>query len=283
MNTPTPRPLLLITGASAGLGEGFARLYAAHGWDLALTARRAGRLETLAAELRARHGAQVLTIPLDLAEPGAADRLIDAVEAEGRHVDGLINNAGYSLTGGFLSLSPEQHAGMLAVMATAPVALSRRVAPGMAARGFGRILNVASLAGFLPATGGDTLYGPLKSFLIKASQGLHLELKGTGVHVTALCPGYTLTEFHDANGSREAVSGAYPRWMWMEAEPVIRAGYEACEANRPVEIPGAFNRFMSIAARVTPTGWALKMADRHARRLRRLGRRAPAKQTSINS
>ena len=117
MSAPTPRPLLLITGASAGLGEGFARLYAAHGWDLALTARRAGRLETLAAELRARHGAQVLTIPLDLAEPGAADRLIDAVEAEGRHVDGLINNAGYSLTGGFLSLSPEQHAGMLAVMA----------------------------------------------------------------------------------------------------------------------------------------------------------------------
>jgi uncharacterized protein len=266
---------MLITGASAGLGEGFARLYAAHGWDLALTARRAERLEALAAELRARHGAQVLTIPMDLAKAGAPDRLVDAVEVGGRHVDGLINNAGYSLTGGFLSLSPEQHAGMLAVMATAPVALSRRVAPGMVQRGFGRILNVASLAGFLPATGGDTLYGPLKSFLIKASQGLHLELKGSGVHVTALCPGYTRTEFHDANGSRESVSRAYPRWMWMDAEPVIRAGYEACEANRPVEIPGAFNRFMSIAARITPTGWALKMADRHARRLARMPRSRP--------
>lgn len=266
------RPLMLVTGASAGLGEGFARIYAAHGWDVALTARRADRLEALAAELRARHGCQVLTLPLDLGEDGAPDRLIDAVEAHGRRVDGLVNNAGYSLTGGFLTLSPVQHAAMLKVMVTAPVALSRRVAPGMAERGFGRILNVASLAGFLPATGGDTLYGPSKSFLIKASQGLHLELKGTGVHVTALCPGYTLTEFHDANGSRDAVSAAYPRWMWMEAEPVIRAGYEACEANRPVEIPGAFNRFMSIAARVTPTGWALKMADRHARRLRRMGR-----------
>lgn len=282
MNAPTPRPLMLITGASSGLGEGFARVYAAHGWDLALCARRAGRLEVLAAELRARHGARVLTIPLDLAEPGSADRLVDAVEAEG-HVDGLINNAGYSLTGGFLSLSPEQHAGMLAVMATAPVALSRRLAPGMVQRGFGRILNVASLAGFLPATGGDTLYGPLKSFLIKASQGLHLELKGTGVHVTALCPGYTLTEFHDANGSRTAVTDAYPRWMWMEAEPVIRAGYEACEANRPVEIPGPFNRFMSLAARVTPTGWALRMADRHARRLRRLGRQGSAQPARLES
>lgn len=266
---------MLITGASAGLGEGFARQYAAHGWDLALTARRAERLEAIAAELRARYGCQVLTLPLDLSEPGAPDRLINAVEAQGRHVDGLINNAGYSLTGGFLTLSPDQHAGMLAVMATAPIALSRRLAPGMVQRGFGRILNVASLAGFLPATGGDTLYGPLKSFLIKASQGLHLELKGTGVHVTALCPGYTLTEFHDANGSREAVSRAYPRWMWMDAEPVIRAGYEACEANRPVEIPGVFNRFMSVAARVTPTGWALKMADKHARRLARLPRSLP--------
>ncbi len=270
MSAPAPRPLMLVTGASAGLGEGFARRYAAQGWDLALTARRADRLERLAAELRARHGGRVLTLPLDLAEPGAPDRLIDAVEAEGRVVDGLVNNAGYSLTGGFLSLKPADHAGMLAVMAGAPVALSRRVAPGMVRRGFGRILNVASLAGFLPATGGDTLYGPLKSFLIKASQGLHLELKGTGVHVTALCPGYTLTEFHDVNGSREAVSRAYPSWMWMDAEPVIRAGYEACEANRPIEVPGAFNRFMSVAARVTPAGWALRMAERHARRLARM-------------
>ncbi|MEH6664800.1 MAG: SDR family oxidoreductase [Brevundimonas sp.] len=267
---------MLITGASAGLGEGFARLYAAHGWDLALTARRGDRLETLAGELRARHGCQVITVALDLAEAGAADRLVDAVEGEGRRVDGLVNNAGYSLTGGFLSLTPEQHAGMLAVMAAAPVALSRRVAPGMAQRGFGRILNVASLAGFLPATGGDTLYGPLKSFLVKASQGLHLELKGTGVHVTALCPGYTLTEFHDANGSRAAVSTAYPRWMWMEAGPVIRAGYDACEANRPVSIPGAFNRFMSVAARITPTRWALAVAGRHAQRLGRLGSGGPA-------
>lgn len=261
---------MLITGASAGLGEAFARLYAVQGWDLALTARRGDRLETLAAELRARHGARVITIPLDLAEAGAPDRLMDAVEAEGRHVDGLVNNAGYSLTGGFLTLSPDQHAAMLAVMAAVPVALSRRAAPGMVRRGFGRILNVASLAGFLPATGGDTLYGPLKSFLIKASQGLHLELKGTGVHVTALCPGYTLTEFHDANGSRAAVGAAYPRWMWMRAEPVARAGYDACEKNRPVEIPGVLNRFMSVAARIAPTGSALRAADRHARRLGRL-------------
>ena len=104
MSAPAPRPLMLVTGASAGLGEGFARRYAAQGWDLALTARRADRLERLAAELRARHGGRVLTLPLDLAEQGAPDRLIDAVEAEGRVVDGLVNNAGYSLTGGFLSI-----------------------------------------------------------------------------------------------------------------------------------------------------------------------------------
>jgi uncharacterized protein len=100
---------------------------------------------------------------------------------------------------------------MIRVMLTAPVELARLFAPGMVERGYGRILNVASLAGRMPATGGDTLYGPIKSFLIKASQGLHLELRGTGVHVTALCPGYTLTEFHDANGTRAEVSAAYPR------------------------------------------------------------------------
>ena len=274
MNRPA-RPLMLITGASAGLGEGFARQYAAHGWDLALTARRADRLEALAAELRARHGCRVLTLPLDLSEPGAPDRLVDAVEAEGLEIDGLVNNAGYSLTGGFVTLTPEQHAAMLAVMALAPTALCRRTAPGMVRRGFGRILNVASLAGFLPATGGDTLYGPLKSYLIKASQGLHLELKGRGVHVTALCPGYTVTEFHDVNGSRAAVDAAYPRWMWMEAASVVRAGYEACEANRPLEIPGAVNRLLAVLARATPNGWALKMAERHARRLARLSRVSP--------
>lgn len=159
---------------------------------------------------------------------------------------------------------------MIRVMLTAPVELSRRLAPAMVGRGFGRILNVASLAGHMPATGGDTLYGPIKSFLIKASQGLHLELRGTGVHVTALCPGYTLTEFHDVNGTRPEVSAAYPGWMWQRAGHVARVGYAACEANRPAVTPGVTNNLLAGLARHLPDRLALAMVGGHARRLKRI-------------
>ena len=140
----------------------------------------------------------------------------------------------------------------------------------MVERGYGRILNVASLAGRMPATGGDTLYGPIKSFLIKASQGLHLELRGTGVHVTALCPGYTLTEFHDANGTRAEVSAAYPGWMWQAADHVARVGHAACEANRPAVTPGAMNNLLAGLAKHLPDRMALAMVGGHARRLKRI-------------
>jgi short-subunit dehydrogenase len=159
---------------------------------------------------------------------------------------------------------------MIQVMLAAPVELARLFAPAMAERGFGRILNVASLAAQMPATGGDTLYGPIKSFLIKASQGLHLELRGTGVHVTALCPGYTLTEFHDVNGTREQVSSAYPAWMWQTAAHVARVGYEACEANRPRVTPGVMNNLLAGLAKHLPDRVALRMVGGHAKRLKRI-------------
>ena len=122
----------------------------------------------------------------------------------------------------------------------------------------------------MPATGGDTLYGPIKSFLIKASQGLHLELAGTGVHVTALCPGYTLTEFHDANGTRAEVSSAYPAWMWQTATHVAEVGYAACEANRPKVTPGAMNNVLAGLAKHLPDAMALRMVGGHAKRLKRI-------------
>ena len=120
------------------------------------------------------------------------------------------------------------------------------------------------------APGGDTLYGPIKSFLIKASQGLHLELRGTGVHVTALCPGYTLTEFHDANGTRAEVSAAYPGWMWQAADHVARVGHAACEANRPAVTPGVMNNLLAGLAKHLPDRMALAMVGGHAKRLKRI-------------
>ena len=263
------RRTVLITGASAGIGAALARVYASEGWDLILTARREGPLKALAAEL-AGQGAAATVILEDLADPAAPRRLFEAVEARGLTVDALVNNAGFSRTAGFLQTDPEAHAAMIRVMLTAPVELARLFAPGMVERGHGRILNVASLAGRMPATGGDTLYGPIKSFLIKASQGLHLELRGTGVHVTALCPGYTLTEFHDANGTRAEVSAAYPGWMWQGADHVARVGYAACEANRPSVTPGAMNNLLAGLAKHLPDRMALAMVGGHAKRLKRI-------------
>ena len=122
----------------------------------------------------------------------------------------------------------------------------------------------------MPAPGGDTLYGPIKSFLIKASQGLWLETRGTGVHVTALCPGYTLTEFHDVNGSREHVSSAYPAWMWQTADHVARVAWAACEADRARVTPGLMNNVLAVMGKLLPDGLALNMVAGHARRLKRI-------------
>jgi short-subunit dehydrogenase len=264
------RRTVLITGASAGLGAALARVYAENGWDLILTARREAQLDALSGRLSAGHGVAVTVIPLDLAGPDAPARLVAAIEARGLTVDGLVNNAGFSRTTGFLQTDAAQHAAMIAVMLSAPVALSRLLLPGMVGRGFGRILNVASLAGQMPATGGDTLYGPIKSFLIKASQGLWLETRGTGVHVTALCPGYTLTEFHDVNGSRDTVAAAYPRWMWQTADHVARVGHAACEADRSRVTPGAMNTVLAGLGKLLPDRLALGMVAGHARRLKRI-------------
>ena len=263
------RPLILITGASAGIGAALARVYAGEGWDLVLTARRKGPLEALSAELSVL-GAASTVITDDLADTAAPKRLMEALRERGLMVDGLVNNAGYSRTAGFLNTDPADHAAMIQVMLRAPIELSRLMAPQMVERGFGRILNVASLAGRMPATGGDTLYGPIKSFLIKASAGLHLELAGTGVHVTALCPGYTLTEFHDVNGTRDEVATAYPAWMWQTAEHVAQVGYEACEANRAQVTPGIMNTLLAGLAKHLPDAMALRMVGGHAKRLKRI-------------
>lgn len=265
-----PHRTALITGASAGIGAALAREYARNGWSLILTARREDALQALALELRAAHSHRVEVIPADLADPAAPAALVAEIARRGVTVDALVNNAGFSNTAGFIETDPAAQQAMLQVMLLAPVELSRLLAPGMVERGFGRILNVASLAGTMPATGGDTLYGPIKSFLIKASAGLWLEMRGTGVHVTALCPGYTYSEFHDVNGSRAEVSAAYPKWMWQTADHVARVGYRAVEANRPRVIPGWRNNLLAAIPKLLPDGVALNIIGGHAKRLKRI-------------
>lgn len=248
------RRLCLVTGASAGIGAEFARQYAALGWDLALTARRADRLNALADELAAAHGVRIDVIPEDLSDRAAPQRLVAALEAKGRQIDGVVNNAGYGLPGTFLTTRWEDQAAFLQVLYQAPVELTWLVLPGMVERGFGRIINVSSLAGYTPGSAGHTLYGSVKAGLIRFSESIEAECRAAGhrdIHCTALCPGFTWSEFHDVNGTREATN-TMPKWMWMPAEPVVKAGIRAVNRGQPVVVPGAFNKFVATLTRILP-------------------------------
>jgi short-subunit dehydrogenase len=253
------RRLALVTGASAGIGAAFAKIFASHGYDLALTARRAERLETLAEEVRLRHGVETLVVPADLAETAAPAAILDHLAANGRNVDALVNNAGYGLAGAYAETRWEDQRDFIQVMVTAPCELAHRVLPGMVERRFGRIVNVASLAGLAPGAAGHTLYAASKAFLVKFSQSLYLENEAHGVHVSALCPGFTYSEFHDVNGTRAQVSASTPPWLWLGADEVAAAGYEAVEANRPVCVPGAPNKALAALAKIIPDEWGLAL------------------------
>jgi short-subunit dehydrogenase len=262
------RPAALVTGASAGIGAALAREFAAHGFDTILVARRRDRLEALAAELRERHGCTAHVLLADLADPAAPARLVSDVASMGLHVDALVNNAGYGLPGRFLACSWEQHRAFIQVMVTAVAELCHRFAPSMTERRRGWIVNVASVAGLVPATAGHTLYGAAKSLVIRFSESLARELRPHGVHVTALCPGFTYTEFHDVNQMREQVS-RLPRWMWMDAETVARQGYEAVMRGDIVHVNGRRNRALVQATRYAPTTLVNVVMNRMASRFRR--------------
>jgi hypothetical protein len=264
------RRLALVTGASAGIGAAFARALASHGYDVALTARRTERLEKLGEEISLRYGVEILSVAADLSEPEAPGQILDFLTAHGRTVDALVNNAGYGLTGAYGETRWEDQRAMIQVMMTAPAELAHRVLPGMIHRGFGRIVNVASLAGLIPPAAGHTLYGATKAFLVRFSQCLHLEAQPHGVHVSALCPGYTYSEFHDVNGTRAQITAATPPWLWLGADEVAAAGYEAVEANRPICVPGAPNKAIAAVAKLIPDEWALALVASQGWRFRKL-------------
>ena len=261
------RPTSLITGASAGIGAAFARELASRGHDLVLTARRADRLETLAAELRDKFSCAVTVLPFDLADSATPQKLMAALDARGLKVDWLINNAGYGVPGALVDNPWNTHADSLQVLLTAPTELSRYLLPGMRERGYGRIINVASLAGFLPGTSGHTLYAATKSYLTKFSQSLALENKSAGVNVCALCPGFTFSEFHDVTGTREKMN-KLPGFMWLSAEEVVRQGIDAVERGDAVHVTGTLNRFIKAVFELMPDRVALALSAKQSKRYR---------------
>lgn len=264
---PYANRFALVTGASAGIGAAFARELAARGASLVLTARRAERLESLAAELREKHGTRCECIAADLADPAGVEKLCVEIAHRGIAIDILVNNAGYGVPGSFLAPSWQTHADFFRVLMIVPCELTYKLLPGMQQRGYGRILNIASLAGHVPGSAGHTLYGASKAFLIKFSQSLALENTSTGVNVCAVCPGFTYSEFHDVTGTRGIVS-KMPKWMWMGADEVARIGVDAAERGEIVYVTGRLNRAIKSLFKLLPDRFALRVMQKRSRDFR---------------
>ncbi len=239
----------LITGASSGIGEAIAREYAQRGKPLILTARRQDRLEILAQELSAL--APCVIITADLADLKAPQQLFDEIQAKGLKVDTLVNNAGYGVPGRYLSEPWKTQQDLMQVLMGSMAELIHLFLPAMEANKYGRILNVASLAGLVPGAAGHTLYGASKSWVIKFSECLALESNSRGVHVTALCPGFTYTEFHDVNGMRKSIS-QLPKFLWLTSAEVAKIGVDAVEAGKVRVISGSVNNVIAWMTRYLP-------------------------------
>jgi short-subunit dehydrogenase len=262
------RRTALITGASAGIGEAFAGEFAARGFDLVLVARREDRLRAVASRLEERHGIRAHAIPVDLADPGAPAALWRSIEERGLTIDALVNNAGYGIPGAFIASDWPRQAALLQVMVVAPAELTHLALPGMIARGYGRIINVASLAALVPAPAGHTLYAATKAFVVKFTESLAGEVRASGVHVTALCPGFTRSEFHDVTGTRAKVN-QLPPWMWLDAPTVAHEGFNAVSAGTPVYVVGRVNRAIAALGRVLPRRVLVAIGRRTAHRYRK--------------
>jgi short-subunit dehydrogenase len=246
----------LVTGASSGIGRELARLLAADGVDLVLVARNEAALAALAGELIRDHRVTVQIVPSDLADPDSAAILASEVDRLGP-VDILINNAGFGSNGAFADLDLAREVGMIELNVASLVKLSHHFAGPMRSRGFGRILNIASTAGFQPGPFMATYYAS-KAFVLSFSQALAFELKGTGVTVTCHCPGATATNFGAAAGSDK--SRLFKRRNVADAPSVARHAYRAMLAGRVLAIHGALNKAMVQSQRAAPRSTVTRIA-----------------------
>jgi short-subunit dehydrogenase len=241
----------LITGASAGLGVEFARQLSKRGHRLVLAARRKDRLDALAEEL-----GNARAVAIDLSEPGSAAKLVADLDAAGEQVELLINNAGYGLIGPFAELDAKRQRDMIDLNVGTLTDLCRAIAPGMVAREAGGIINVASTGAFQPGPK-FAVYFATKAYVLSFTEALHEELKPHGVHVTALCPGPTRTEFGEVAGS--GTNGLVER-LAMDVGPVVTAGLNGLDRNRAVVVPGIVNKIGAASPRFTPRPLVRKIA-----------------------
>jgi uncharacterized protein len=256
-SSPASRPLALVTGASAGIGEELARQLAARGHNLLLVARSGDALAQLASELERDHRIRATAILADLTDPAATQRLADRLAADGLAPDLLVNNAGFGLNDRFWSADRRRQLDMIQLNISTLTDLTHRVLPGMLQRRRGRVLNVASIAAFLPGPY-QAVYFATKAYVLSFSIALNEELRGSGITVTALCPGPVKTKFADAAGFTNTKLFDGP--ATLSAEAVARIGLNATFAGKPVAVAGLINRLNVLGTRFLPRTLAAKIA-----------------------
>ena len=255
---PTPRRTALVTGPTAGIGAAFARQLAERGHDLVLVARDQARLNALADELRSRYGVEAEMLVADLADREQLARVEGRVADPDRPVHVLVNNAGFGHKRPFLENSVEDEQQLLDVLVTAVLRLTHAALGAMVARGDGQIVNVSSIAGYLPRG----TYSAAKAYVTSLSRWADATYRDRGVRVMALLPGFTKTEFH----ARMDVSRrSAPSWMWLDADRVVREALADLDAGRPVSIPSRRYKALAALSRVVPL--------RVLTRFQRVGRR----------
>jgi uncharacterized protein len=242
----------LITGASAGIGTELARIFAANGHRVALVARRADRLTTLASEITAAGGSAPIVIPCDLEQPDAGDKIAAALAAAGVELDYVVNNAGYGLFGNAIELDRAQQLGIIAVNIRTMTDLSLRFSDQLI-RNRGGILNVGSIAGFLPGPGMAVYYAS-KAYVLSFTEALRGELASRGVRVTALCPGPVPSEFQQRAGFEPGFDSAI---LNVSAADVAKAGYRGLMANKRAVLPGLGIKIVPFLLRLFPRGFIL--------------------------
>lgn len=247
---------VLITGATSGIGLEFARIYAEQGRDLIIHGRNLQKLSEVEDELRNKYQIDVLVVVKDLTEPDAAEYIYEQTQTAGATVDILINNAGFGQLGEFTEIELGRDTDMIQVNVTALMQLSKLFARAMKQRGEGGILNVASIASFLPGPHMNVYYAT-KAFVLSFSTALSEELRGTGVRVTALCPGYTKTDFQ-----KEADFGAGKSSPAASAREVAALGVSALARGQTVAVPGLFNKILVATSQMVPVGIKAKMSSR---------------------
>jgi short-subunit dehydrogenase len=256
---PSDGSTALVTGASSGIGAAIAESLARRGYGLTLVARREDRLTELASRLADEHAVRAGVIACNLADPAERDRLAADVEELELDVEVLVNNAGFGSSGDFIDQDRERQAEMVQVNCETVVDLSSRYAPGMARRGQGAVINVASMAAFQPLPG-QTTYAATKAFVLSFTEALHQELKGDGVTITAVCPGPVRTEFTDAAGIKGA--DRTPGIIWQSAEEVAEEAVKAAEAGKRAVVPGRGQQAASLLGRYSPRKILLPLSHR---------------------